>query len=50
MAAHEYDPDDNFDQAFHAQAGIDDEDALGPARLRKKPGRGRCVGWGFQTR
>ena len=28
MAAHEYDPDDNFDQAFHAQAGIDDDDAL----------------------
>lgn len=28
MAAHEYDPDDNFDHAFHAQAGIDDEDAV----------------------
>ena len=28
MAAHEYDPDDNFDHAFHAQAGLEDEDAL----------------------
>ena len=28
MAAHEYDPDDNFDHAFHAHGGIDDEDAL----------------------
>ena len=28
MAAHEYDPDDNFDHAFHAQVGVDDEDAL----------------------
>ena len=28
MSPHDYDPDDNFGQAFHAQAGIDDEDAL----------------------
>ncbi|MDQ3038525.1 MAG: hypothetical protein M3Q51_04335 [Pseudomonadota bacterium] len=28
MAAHEYDPDDNFDHAFHAQVGLDDEAAL----------------------
>ncbi len=28
MAAHEYDPDDNFDHAFHAQVGVDDEAAL----------------------
>ena len=28
MASHEYDPDDNFGHAFHAQAGVDDEDAL----------------------
>jgi hypothetical protein len=28
MAAHEYDPDDNFEHAFHAQAGVEEEDAL----------------------
>ena len=28
MAAHEYDPDDNFGHAFHPHAGVDDEDAL----------------------
>ncbi len=28
MAAHEYDPDDNFDHAFHVQVGVDAEDAL----------------------
>mgnify|MGYP003472961558 CR=1 FL=1 len=28
MASHEYDPDDNFGHAFHAQSGIDDDDAL----------------------
>ena len=28
MAAHEYDPDDNFDHAFHAQAGVDDDATL----------------------
>ena len=28
MAAHEYDPDDNFDHSFHAQVGLDDEAAL----------------------
>lgn len=28
MAAHEYDPDDNFGHAFHLHAGVDDEDAL----------------------
>lgn len=28
MAAHEYDPDDNFGHAFHPHAGMDDEDAL----------------------
>lgn len=28
MAAHEYDPDDNFDHAFHAPVGLDDEAAI----------------------
>lgn len=28
MASHEYDPDDNFGHAFHAQAGVDDDAAL----------------------
>ena len=28
MTTHEYDPDDNFDHAFHAQAGVDDDAAL----------------------
>lgn len=28
MAAHEYDPDDNFDHAFHAQPDLDEADAL----------------------
>lgn len=28
MAMHEYDPDDNFDHAFHAHVGLDDEAAL----------------------
>ena len=28
MSTHEYDPDDNFGHAFHAQAGVDDDDAL----------------------
>ena len=28
MTAHEYDPDDNFGHAFHAQAGVDDDAAL----------------------
>ncbi len=28
MTTHEYDPDDNFGHAFHAQAGVDDDDAL----------------------
>lgn len=28
MATHEYDPDDNFDHAFHAHVGLDDEAAL----------------------
>ena len=33
MTTHEYDPDDNFGHAFHAQAGVDDDDAL--ERLEK---------------
>ena len=28
MTSHEYDPDDNFGHAFHAQAGVDDDAAL----------------------
>lgn len=28
MAGHEYDPDDNFSHAFHAQASVDEDDAL----------------------
>lgn len=28
MAAHEYDPDDNFSHAFHPHTGVGDEDAL----------------------
>jgi hypothetical protein len=28
MSTHEYDPDDNFGHAFHAQAGVGDDDAL----------------------
>lgn len=28
MTTHEYDPDDNFGHAFHAQAGVDDDDTL----------------------
>ncbi len=28
MASHEYDPDDNFGHAFHAQADVDEDDAL----------------------
>ena len=40
MAAHEYDPDDNFGHAFHAQAGVDDDDALEHAALEQ-------VAWQF---
>ncbi len=28
MPSHDYDPDDNFGQAFHPQSGVDDDDAL----------------------
>ena len=39
MSTHEYDPDDNFGHAFHAQAGVDD-DALEHAALEQ-------VAWQF---
>ena len=35
MSTHEYDPDDNFGHAFHAQAGVDDDDALEHAALEQ---------------